>query len=109
MADAKRKFRIKAGDTVYVIAGKEKGKTGKVLRIEREKQKVVVEKLNVIKRHSRPTQKNPGGGIVEKEAGIHVSNLMMYDAENGGPVKVGYRTGEDGKKVRYNRKTGKEI
>ncbi len=109
MADAKRKFRIKAGDTVYVIAGKEKGKTGKVLRIEREKQKVVVEKLNVIKRHSRPTQKNPGGGIVEKEAGIHVSNLMMYDAESGGPVKVGYRAGEDGKKVRYNRKTGKEI
>ncbi len=109
MADAKRKFRIKAGDTVYVIAGKEKGKTGKVLRIEREKQKVVVEKLNVIKRHSRPTQKNPGGGIVEKEAGIHVSNLMMYDAESGGPVKVGYRTGEDGKKIRYNRKTGKEI
>lgn len=109
MADAKRKFRIKAGDTVYVVAGKEKGKTGKVLRIERERQKVVVEKLNVMKRHSRPTQKNPGGGIVEKEAGIHVSNLMMYDAESGSPVKVGYRTGEDGKKVRYNRKTGKEI
>lgn len=104
-----KKFRIKAGDTVYVTAGKEKGKTGKVLRLEKEREKAVVEKLNVIKRHSRPTQKNPGGGIIEKEAGIHVSNLMIYDAESGRPVKVGYRTGEDGKKVRYNRKTGKEI
>ena len=104
-----KKFRIKAGDTVYVTAGKEKGKTGKVLRLEKEREKAVVEKLNVIKRHSRPTQKNPGGGIIEKEAGIHVSNLMIYDTESGGPVKVGYRTGEDGKKVRYNRKTGKEI
>ncbi len=104
-----KKFRIKAGDTVYVTAGKEKGKTGKVLRLEKEREKAVVEKLNVIKRHSRPTQKNPGGGIIEKEAGIHVSNLMIYDAESGGPVKVGYRTGEDGKKVRYSRKTGKEI
>lgn len=104
-----KKFRIKAGDTVYVTAGKEKGKTGKVLRLEKEREKAVVEKLNVIKRHNRPTQKNPGGGIIEKEAGIHVSNLMIYDAESGGPVKVGYRTGEDGKKVRYNRKTGKEI
>ena len=104
-----RKFHIKAGDAVYVIAGKEKGKNGKVLRLEKEKEKAVVEKLNIIKRHSRPTQKNPGGGIVEKEAGIHVSNLMLYDAESGAPVKVGYRTGEDGKKVRYNRKTGKEI
>ena len=104
-----KKFRIKAGDTVYVTAGKEKGKTGKVLRLEKEREKAVVEKLNVIKKHSRPTQKNPGGGIIEKEAGIHVSNLMIYDAESGGPVKVGYRTGEDGKKVRYSRKTGKEI
>lgn len=104
-----KKFRIRAGDTVYVTAGKEKGKTGKVLRLEKEREKAVVEKLNVIKRHSRPTQKNPGGGIIEKEAGIHVSNLMIYDAESGGPVKVGYRTGEDGKKVRYSRKTGKEI
>lgn len=104
-----KRFRIKAGDTVYVTAGKEKGKTGKVLRLERDRERAVVEKLNVIKRHSRPTQKNPGGGIVEKEAGIHLSNLMLYDAEGGSPVRVGYRTGEDGKKVRYDRKTGKEI
>lgn len=109
MSTGKRRFHIRAGDTVYVVAGKEKGKTGKVLRIDRGAEKAFVEKLNIIKRHSRPTQKNPGGGIIEKEAGIHVSNLMLYDSENGGPVKVGYKTGEDGKKVRYNRKTGKEI
>ena len=109
MSAGKRKFNIRAGDTVYVIAGKEKGKQGKVLRIDRDTEKVFVEKLNIIKRHSRPTQKNPGGGIIEKEAGIHVSNLMLYDSESAKPVKVGYRTGEDGTKVRYNRKTGKEI
>ena len=109
MSAARRTFHIRAGDTVYVVAGKEKGKTGKVLRIDRNAGKAFVEKLNIIKRHSRPTQKNPGGGIIEKEAGIHVSNLMLYDSEKGGPVKVGYRTGEDGKKVRYNRKTGEEI
>lgn len=109
MSAGRRRFHIRAGDTVYVVAGKEKGKTGKVLRIDRDAEKAFVEKLNIIKRHSRPTQKNPGGGIIEKEAGIHVSNLMLYDSEKEGPVKVGYRTGEDGKKVRYNRKTGKEI
>ena len=71
MSTGRRKFHIKAGDTVYVAAGKEKGKTGKVLRIDRDAEKAFVEKLNIIKRHSRPTQKNPAGGIVEKEAGIH--------------------------------------
>ena len=109
MSAGKRKFHIKAGDTVYVVAGREKGKTGKALRIDRDAEKAFVEKLNIIKRHSRPTQKNPGGGIIEKEAGIHVSNLMLYDSESGKPAKVGYRIGEDGGKVRYNRKTGKEI
>ncbi|MCY4261974.1 MAG: 50S ribosomal protein L24 [Candidatus Dadabacteria bacterium] len=109
MSAGKTKFNIKSGDMVYVIAGKEKGKMGKVLRIDSSNEQVFVEKLNIIKRHSRPTQKNPGGGIIEKEAGIHVSNLMLYDSENQKPVKVGYRTGEDGIKVRYNRKTGKEI
>ncbi len=109
MPVGKRKFHIKAGDTVRVIAGKEKGKTGKVLRIDKTSEKVFVEKLNIIKRHSRPTQKNPGGGIVEKEAGIHVSNLMIYDSENAVSVKVGYKIAEDGKKIRYNKKTGKEI
>lgn len=109
MSAGKRRFHIRAGDTVYVVAGKEKGKTGKVLRIDRNAEKAFVEKLNIIKRHSRPTQKNPAGGIIEKEAGIHVSNLMLYDSEGNRPVKVGYRTGEDGNKVRYNRRTGKEI
>jgi len=109
MSSGKRKSHIRAGDTVDVVAGKEEGKTGKVRRIDRNDEKAFVEKLNIIKRHNRPTQKNPAGGIIEKEAGIHISNLMLYDSESSRPVKVGYRTGEDGKKVRYNRRTGKEI
>ena len=108
MPAGKRKFHIKAGDTVYVVSGREKGKTGKVLRIDRDAEKAFVEKLNIVKRHRRPTQKNPGA-IIEQEAGIHVSNLMLYDFESEKPAKVGYRIGEDGAKVRYNRKTGKEI
>ncbi len=109
MGSRRRRFHIKAGDTVYVTAGKERGKTGRVLRVDRDSERVFVEKLNIVKRHSRPTQKNPGGGIIEKESGIHISNLMIYDTNAGVPVKVGYKAGENGIKVRVDRKTGKEI
>lgn len=103
------KFHIKKGDTVYVTAGKEKGKTGKVLSIIKDKNKAVVEKLNIVKRHSKPTQQSPAGGIVEKEAGIHVSNLLIYDTETESGVRVGYKISDNGNKVRINKKTGKEI
>ncbi len=109
MRSGKRKFHIKAGDTVYVMSGKERGKTGKVLRVDKDSERAFIEKLNIVKRHSRPTQKNPGGGIIEKESGIHISNLMIYDTDASVPVKVGYKVGENGIKVRVNRKTGKEI
>lgn len=105
----KKKFHIKTGDTVYVTAGKEKGKTGKVLRISDATNKAIVEKLNIVKRHTRPTQKNPAGGIVEQESGIDVSNLMLYDASVSGPTRVGYRIKENGEKVRISKKSGKEI
>jgi large subunit ribosomal protein L24 len=104
-----KKFHIKKGDTVYVIAGKEKGKTGKVLRILRDKNKAIVERLNIVKRHMRPSRKNPAGGIVEKEAGIHISNLMLYCPKCGRPTRVGRKRLGSGEKVRYCKRCGEEI
>ena len=107
-ADRKR-FHIKTGDTVYVVSGKEKGKTGKVTKLLRAKNSAIVENLNMVKRHERSTQKNPAGGIVEKEAPIHVSNLMAYDTAEGGPVRIGRKVLGSGEKVRYSKKSGEEI
>ena len=95
--------RIKQGDTVKVIAGKEKGREGKVLGFSHNGARALVEGLNIIKRHSRPTQSNPTGGIVEKEAGIHLSNLMPL-TPSGRPTRVQFRTNEEGAKVRYSAK-----
>ena len=105
----RRKFHVKTGDTVYVIAGKDKGKTGKVIRVLRDKNKALVEKLNLVKRHSRPSQKNPTGGIIEKEAPIHLSNLMPYDPTVKRPVRVGYKVLPTKEKIRYSKKSGEEI
>ena len=103
------KLHIKTGDTVFVTTGKDKGKTGKVLKILASKNKAIVEKVNIVKRHTKPTQQSPAGGIVEKEAGIHISNLMIYDSSSNKGVRVGYKTTDDGKKIRINKKTGEEI
>jgi len=104
-----KKNHIRTGDTVYVIAGKEKGKTGKIIKLLKGQDKALVEKLNIVKRHSRPSQKNPTGGIIEKESPIHVSNLMIYDSRAKTPVRVGHRVLAGGEKVRYSRKSGEEI
>ena len=105
--------RIKKNDTVLVIAGKEKGKRGKVLRVVDEGAKVLVEKVNQVKRHQRPTQKHPQGGIIDKEAPINASNVMLVSPSTGDPLKVSYKfiEGEEGRrqKVRYNAKTGEII
>lgn len=98
---------MKKGDLVKVIAGKEKGKTGKIMKILREKDKVIVEKLNFVKRHQRPTAKVKGG-IVEKEGPIHVSNVAYMCNKCDAPVRIGFKVLEDGKKVRICRKC-KEI
>jgi large subunit ribosomal protein L24 len=95
--------RIRKGDTVKVIAGKEKGKQGKVLGFTHERTRVLVQGLNMVKRHTKPTQKSPQGGIVEKEAGIHVSNVMPL-TPSGRPTRVQFRVNEEGKKVRYSPK-----
>lgn len=101
---SKNKFRIKAGDTVLVTTGKDKGKTGKVLRVLPEKEQVIVEGVRRVKRHQRPVGDMPGG-IIEKEAPIHISNVAFWDADAGSSVKVGFQV-IDGKKVRVNRKSG---
>ncbi|CAA0144178.1 50S ribosomal protein L24 [Tenacibaculum maritimum] len=101
-----QKFKIKSGDTVKVIAGDHKGSEGKVLRILKEKNRVVVEGVNMISKHTKPSAANPQGGIVKKEAPIHVSNLALV--ENGEAVRVGYRM-EGDKKVRFSKKSDKAI
>jgi large subunit ribosomal protein L24 len=94
------KLSIRKGDRVRIIAGKEKGKEGKILFAEPEKNRVLVEARNMVKRHARPTQKVPQGGIQEREASIHVSNVQLVCPNCGQPTRVGHRVAENGKKVR---------
>jgi large subunit ribosomal protein L24 len=104
-------MKVKKGDTVVVIAGKDKGAKGKVIQAYPARQRVLVEGVNRIKKHTRITQTQRGaqsGGIVTQEAPIHVSNVMVVDSD-GKPTRVGYRIGEDGKKVRISRRNGKDI
>ena len=91
---------IKKGDMVEITAGKQKGKTGKVLKVLRDRNLVLIEKLNLVKRHTRPTQKVPQGGIVEKEAGIDVSNIAIFNPKSEKADKVGVLVQADGKKAR---------
>lgn len=95
--------RLKKGDTVKVVAGKEKGKTGKIMRILSKKNRVTVEKLNLMKRHQKPDAKGKGG-IVEKEGALHISNVMFLCGKCNAAVRIGYRMLEDGKKVRVCKK-----
>lgn len=106
---AQNKMTIRKGDTVKVIAGKDRGKTGKVLRSVPEKSRVVVEKVNMVKKAMRPTQQNPQGGIMSVEAPIHVSNVMVICPECKQPTRVSHRVNEAGKKVRVCKKCGKDI
>ena len=100
---------VRKGDTVVVIAGKERGKRGKVLRVIPEKGRVIVERINMIKKHQRPTQKLRQGGIIEREGSLHISNVMLLDPRNDKPTRVGVRALSDGKKVRLARKSGEMI
>jgi large subunit ribosomal protein L24 len=94
-------MKIKKGDQVVVLAGKDRGKRGRVLRVVKGGEKAVVEKLNIVKRHTKPTEKQPRGGIVEKEAPIHLSNLMLVSPKVNRPVRVNYKTVErSGKMVK---------
>lgn len=103
------KFRIRRDDKVMVTVGKEKGKIGKILRVFPGKQCIIVEKVNMVKRHARPSPTTGKGGIIEKEAPIHISNVMIMCDKCVKPVMVGYRFLEDGRKVRYCKKCGEVI
>ncbi|MGD1843196.1 MAG: 50S ribosomal protein L24 [Thermonemataceae bacterium] len=103
------KLHIRKGDTVLVIAGNAKGKQGKVLEILREKSRAIVEGVNMIKKHMKPSAENPQGGIVEMEGSIHISNLMLVDPKTGEPTRIGRKRNEQGKLQRYSKKTDEFI
>ena len=106
---ARRVLNVRKGDTVKVIGGKDLGKEGKVLRTVPETDRVVVEKVNLVKKAMRPTQQNPQGGISTLEAPIHVSNVMLVCPSCGKPTRVGHKLAEDGTKARVCKKCGMEI
>ena len=100
-------MKIKKGDTVQVTTGNDAGKTGRVIKVYLDKNRVVVEGVNIVKKHSRPTQDNPQGGIIEKESSIHISNIMLV--VGGKPTRVGFKSLENGKKVKFAKSTGEVI
>lgn len=104
-----KKLHIKKGDTVFVNAGNDRGKTGKVLEVLTDKNRAIVEAINMVSKHTKPNAKHPQGGIVKQEAGIHISNLQVVDPSKGGPTKIGRRQNAEGKLVRYAKKSGEEI
>ena len=100
-------MKIKKGDTVQIITGNDVGKSGRVIKVFPVKEKIIVEGLNMVKKHARPTQENPQGGIMEKEAAVHISNVMILSG--GKPTRVGYKILDDGKKVKFAKKSGEVI
>ena len=105
----KKKLHIKRDDTVMVISGNSKGRTGKVIKVLSDKNKAIVEGVNKVTKHLKPSAQNPEGGRDEREAPIHLSNLMLVDPANGEPTKVGRKLNEDGKLQRYSKRTGELI
>lgn len=105
----RKKFNIRKGDTVKVIAGDDKGKTGKVLEVITSKSRVVVEGINIITKHEKPSAGKPEGGIKKTEASVHISNLMVVDPASGNATRVGRKLDEKGKLQRYAKKTGEII
>ncbi|WP_297251096.1 50S ribosomal protein L24 [uncultured Prevotella sp.] len=103
------KLHIKKNDTVVVLAGEDKGKTGKVLKVLVDKNRALVEGVNMVSKSTKPSAKNPQGGIVKQEAPIHISNLSLVDPKSGKATRVGIKVTEDGKKVRIAKKSGEEI
>ncbi|HYM32656.1 MAG TPA: 50S ribosomal protein L24 [Candidatus Cybelea sp.] len=101
-------FKLKKGDKVVVLSGREKGKKGEIIRMIRDERRAVVAGVNVVKRHTRPAAGNPGG-IVEKEAPIHLSNLAIQDPKDGKPSRIGFKFLDDGRKVRVAKRSGEVI
>ena len=103
------KLHRRKGDNVIVLAGEDKGKTGKVLQVLVEKQRAIVEGVNIVKKSAKASAKNPQGGIIEMEAPVHISNLSLIDPKSGKATRVGIKITDDGKKVRVAKKSGEEI
>lgn len=103
------KLHVKKGDMVFVNAGNEKGKTGKILSVDRKNMRAIVEGLNMVSKHTKPNAQNPQGGFIKQEASIHISNLQVVDPVKGGPTRIGRRLNDKGKLVRYAKKSGEEI
>ncbi len=103
------KLHIKKGDTVYVLSGEDRGKQGRVLSVLVNKQRAIVEGVNIVSKSTKPTAKHPQGGIVKMEAPVHISNLSLLDPKSGKPCRIGRRKNEKGDTVRYSKKSGEEI
>jgi large subunit ribosomal protein L24 len=104
-----KKIHIKKGDTVMVITGESKSQKGRVLEVNREKSRALVEGVNMVSKHTKPNAKAPQGGIIKKEAPIHITNLMLIDPASGKPTRIGKRLNEKNKLVRFSKKSGEEI
>jgi len=104
-----KKVNIKKGDTVMVITGESKGQKGRILEVDRDKYRAIVEGVNMVSKHTKPNSKSPQGGILKREAPVHISNLMLIDPTSGEPTRIGKRRNEKNKLVRYSKKSGEEI
>ena len=102
------KLHIKKGDTVKVLSGADNGKTGKIINVDREKRRAFVEGVNLVSKHTKPSAANPQGGIVKREASVHISNLMVVDSK-GQASRIGRKLNKDGKLVRYSKKSGEVL
>ncbi len=105
----RRKLHIKKGDTVYVNSGEYRGQQGRVLEVLPKVDKALVEGVNIVSKHTKPNSENPQGGIVKKEAPVHISNLMVVDPKTGERTRIGRKKDKDNKLVRYSKKSGEEI
>jgi len=103
------KLHIKKGDTVVVISGESKGQRGRILEVNREKKRAIVEGVNMVSKHTKPNAESPQGGIIKKEATIHISNLMLVDPASGEGSRIGRKLNKNDKLVRYSKKSGEEI
>lgn len=103
------KLHIKKGDTVYINTGEDKGKTGRVLKVFVDEKRAIVEGINMVSKSTKPNAKNPQGGIIKKEASLHISNLNVIDPKTGKPTRIGRKKNEEGKLVRYAKKSGEVI
>lgn len=103
------KLHIKKGDNVYVLAGEDRGKTGRVLSMLASKNRAIVEGVNIVTKATKPSAQHPQGGLVKMEAPIHISNLAVVDPKTGKPTRIGYKKDAEGKSIRYSKKSGQEI